>query len=99
MQAHPGVYFVATVTGERRSAVVGGPQVWTVAEAWLQHDTDQRSVAQVAHSVGLTPHQVETALRYWAEHRDEIDDILQRHADDQDRALAAWQRRRALDAS
>lgn len=99
MQAHPVIYFVRIVTGERRATVVGGPQVWTVAEAWQQHDAAERSPSRVAHSVGLTPHQVEAALRYWADHRDEIDDILHRHADDQDSALDAWERRRALDVS
>ena len=98
MQAHPGVHFVRTVTGARRANLVGGPQVWTVAESWQQHSAAERSVAQVAHSVGLTPHQVESALRYWAEHRSEIDDLLQQHAVSQDSALAAWERRRALDA-
>jgi hypothetical protein len=38
MQAHPGVIFVAAITGERRAALSAGPQVWMVAEAWLQHD-------------------------------------------------------------
>jgi hypothetical protein len=41
---------------------------------------------------------VETALAYWAEYRDEIDDLIDRHHTSQDEALAAWERRRALDA-
>jgi hypothetical protein len=37
-------------------------------------------------------------MAYWAEYRDEIDQLIDRHHADQDDALAAWERRRALDA-
>lgn len=98
MQAHPGVVFVATVGGERRAALSVGPQVWTVAEAWLQHDKDERTAAVVADALGLTAVDVENALAYWADYQDEIDDLISRHRASQDEALAAWERRRALDA-
>jgi hypothetical protein len=97
MQAHPGVVFVATVTGERRAALSVGPQVWTVAEAWLQHDKEERTAAVVAEALGLTVADVENALAYWADFPDEIDDLISRHRASQDEALAAWERRRALD--
>jgi hypothetical protein len=97
MQAHPGVMFVATVTGERRAALSVGPQVWTVAEAWLQHDKEDRAPAVVAEALGLTAADVENALGYWADFPDEIDDLISRHRASQDEALAAWERRRALD--
>jgi hypothetical protein len=98
MEAHPGIVFVKTVTGERRAALAVGPQVWTVAEAWQQHPSRQRSQAKVAATLGLTARDIETALAYWAEYRDEIDDLVDRHHTSQDEALAAWERRRALDA-
>lgn len=98
MQAHPGIVFVPTVTGERRAALAVGPQVWVVAEAWQQHDADHRTPAGVAEALGLTVRDVETALAYWAEHRDEVDELIDRHHAEQDAALAAWERRRALDA-
>ena len=97
MQAHPGVVFVATVTGERRAALLVGPQVWTVAQAWLQHDKAERTAAVVAEALGLTPVDVENALAYWADFPDEIDDLISRHRASQDEALAAWERRQALD--
>lgn len=97
MEAHPGIVFVKTVTGERRAALAGGPQVWTIAEAWQQHPAGERNVAAVATTLGLTERDVETALAYWAEYRDEIDRLISRHQADQDEALAAWERRRALD--
>jgi uncharacterized protein (DUF433 family) len=98
MQAHPRIVFVTTVTGERRAALAVGPQVWTVAEAWLQHEATDRVPAVVADALGLTVTDVETALEYWADYRDEIDDVIDRHKRSQDEALAAWKRRRALDA-
>ena len=98
MQAHPGVVFVATVTGERRAALSVGPQVWTVAEAWLQHDKADRTAAVVADTLGLSAADVETTLAYWADYQDEIDDLISRHHASQDEALAAWERRQALDA-
>jgi hypothetical protein len=98
MQAHPGVVFVSTVSGERRAALAAGPQVWTVAEAWLQHDKDDRTAAVVADALGLAVVDVENALAYWADYRDEIDDVISRHRSSQDGALAAWERRRVLDA-
>jgi hypothetical protein len=98
MQAHPGVVFVVTVTGERRAALAVGPQVWTVAESWLQHDKGQRTADVVAETLGLTPADVETALGYWADYQDEIDELISRHRASQDEGLAAWERRRTLNA-
>jgi hypothetical protein len=97
MQTHPAVVFVATVTGERRAALLVGPHVWTVAEAWLQHDKEGRTATVVAEALGLTAADVENALAYWADFPDEIDDLISRHQASQDEALAAWERRRALD--
>ena len=96
MQAHPGIVFVS-VTGERRAALAAGPQVWTVAQSWTQHDKESRTAEVVADAIGLTVNDVETALAYWADHREEIDDLIEQHQAEQDKALAAWERRRALD--
>jgi len=71
--------------------------VWTIAEAWLQHDKEERTAAVVAEALGLTAPDVENALAYWADFPDEIDDLISRHHASQDEALAAWERRRALD--
>jgi hypothetical protein len=74
MQAQPGVAFVAAMGGDRRAALSAGPQVWTVAEAWLQYDKDERTAAVVADALGLETADVENALAYWADFPDEIDD-------------------------
>jgi len=80
------------------AALAGGPQVWTVAEAWQQHSKGERAPAVVADALGLTVADVETALAYWADYRDEIDELISRHHASQDESLHAWERRRALDA-
>lgn len=97
MQNHPDVRFTTELTGERRAVLAAGPQVWTVAESWLQHDVGSRSAHAVAEATGLTPQQVESALGYWADNRDEIDTLIGVHRSAQDEAMAAWGRRRALD--
>jgi len=96
MQAHPRVRFVSVETGERRAVVIDGPEVWTVAEAWLAHEATDRDTPTIADALGLDPVTVEVALAYWADHRDEIDQLLARHWAAQDAALAAWERRQSL---
>ena len=98
MQVHPRIRFVTVETGERRALLVDGPQVWTVAESWLAHDSAARSPKAVADAVGIPVALVEAALAYWAEYRDEIDEVVDRHRATQDEELKAWERRRALDA-
>jgi hypothetical protein len=94
MQAHSGVVFVAAIGGDRRAALSAGPQVWTVVEAWLQHDKDERTAAVVAGALGLTAVDVEKALAYWADFPAELDELISGHRADQDEALAAWERSR-----
>ncbi|MDR2564831.1 MAG: hypothetical protein LBC97_01990 [Bifidobacteriaceae bacterium] len=98
-QAHPKIRFVTELGGERRAALSNGPQVWTVAEAWLAHTGGDRDVATVAHSTGLTTTEVEAALAYWADFREEIDQLLARQRQAQDDALAAWERPEALNSA
>lgn len=98
-EAHPRIRFVQVPTGERRATLVDGPEVWTIAEAWLAHDQDERSVAVLARTLGLTTEAIATALDYWGDYRDEIDGVLARHRLAQDEALAAWERRRALEGA
>ena len=96
VEAHPRIRFVQNVTGERRAALIDGPEVWTVAEAWLSHGKQEREAAIVAEAIGLAPDLVEAALAYWGDFRDEIDGVIERHQLAQDEALAAWERRQAL---
>jgi len=96
LQNHPGIRFVTLPTGERTAALERGPEVWTVAEAWVTTDPAARSVEEVAHTTGLTAAEVETALRYYAEFQAEIDAELERVWQAQENERAAWQRLRGL---
>jgi hypothetical protein len=98
LKSHPQIRFVEPVPGERRAALADGPEVWSIAEAWLQHEESERNVDQVAESTGLRPDQVESALSYWADNRAEIDGLVSRIHAAQEEVFAAWQRRQALDA-
>lgn len=99
MEAHPGIRFATVGTGERRAALIDGPQVWTVAEAWLAHDPSERKTSVVADTLGLATATVEAALAYWVDYPAEIDGVIERHRAAQDEALAAWERRQAFDAA
>ena len=97
LQNHSRIHFVTPIAGVRRAALVDGPQVWTVAEAWTQAGGSERSVDSVAETIGLRSDQVEAALSYWADNRDEIDGLIDQIHLAQADEYAAWQRRRALD--
>jgi hypothetical protein len=102
LQGHRRIRFVEPVPGERRAALVDGPQVWTVAEAWTHYggevSPDNRTVAALAETAGLRADQVEAALGYWADNREEIDSLIERVHAAQEEAFASWCRRRELDA-
>ncbi|MBA3743757.1 hypothetical protein [Sporichthya sp.] len=98
MQTFPGVVFRTVITGERRAALVVGPEIWSVADSWLAHKGRERKPSIVAATLGLPQREIETALAYWAANREEIDTQIANHHAAQDEALAAWQRRRELDA-
>ena len=96
VQAHPGIRFVPTPSGQRMAALVNGPEVWTIAESWNQHEPHERTVGNVVLATGLTLREVETALSYYADYRQEIDNDLARHHRAQETARRAWERREAL---
>lgn len=98
MQQHPRVTFVTTNTGARRATLMCGPQVWVVAESWMQHPEDERTVEAVADAIGIAVADANAALEYWAAYRDEIDEQIGDHQADQDAALAQWEQRQALRA-
>ena len=94
LQSHPGIRFMTSPTGDRVAALERGPEVWTVAEAWVTLDPACRSVDEVAHITGLTVVEVETALRYYADFQEEIDAELARMWQAQKEEQAAWERLR-----
>ena len=96
VQNHPGLRFVTLPNGERTVALERGPEVWTVAEAWVMADSATRSVEETAYVTGLTVAEVQTALRYYAEFQGEIDAEMARVWRAQELEQAAWERLRGI---
>jgi hypothetical protein len=91
---HPGIVFRSGPAG-RRPGLASGPDVWEIIQAL--HNADHRGEAAVtatAEWMGLEHAQVETALRYYANYRDEIDAWIGQVQHDAARHEEAWRRRR-----
>src|SRR6059058_6143618 len=92
MEAHPGIVFRSGPAG-RRPGLAGGPDVWEVVRAFRGLELrDEDAVARLAAQIGLAPEQVWVALRYYAEHRAEVDAWIDRVDEEAAGAEAAWQR-------
>src|SRR5581483_2456184 len=90
MGAHPGIVFRDGPAG-RRAALAGGPDVWEVIATL--HGTGKRgedAIAATAEWGALTVAQVRTAVRYYGEFRDEIDERIRVNREVADREYAAW---------
>ncbi len=59
----------------RRPGLVGGPDVWEVVAVYRSFSDVQRT----AEWLDQPPTAIETALRYYDEHRGEIDDWISRN--------------------
>jgi hypothetical protein len=94
MEDHPGIVFRDGPSG-RRAALAGGPDVWEVVEV-LQNtgEKGERAIAATAEWGSLSPAQVRAAVRYYADHRDEVDGRIRMGREEADREHAAWQRAR-----
>jgi hypothetical protein len=96
LQSHPGIRFVSTPSGARVAALVNGPEIWTVAESWNQHEPGDRTTDNLVAATGLTRSEVESALSYYADYKQEIDAEVERVHIAQKLAYEAWQRKQAL---
>ncbi|HVX16549.1 MAG TPA: hypothetical protein VHA73_00825 [Acidimicrobiales bacterium] len=96
MEEHPGIVFRDGPTG-RRAALAVGPDVWELVRFVKGLDmTGERAVAATCRALDLSTAQVETALRYYADHPGEIDDRIRLDEERAERAEAAWKRRHSL---
>jgi uncharacterized protein (DUF433 family) len=69
---HPLIYFRTGANGRRRPALVGTRlDVWQAIETIRQNDN---SVQEAADYLGLPVEKVRAAVRYYADHQDEVDD-------------------------
>jgi hypothetical protein len=92
---HPGIVFRDGPAG-RRPAVAAGPDVWEVIGVLKGvAATGDAAVTQTADHLGLTRTQVRTAVRYYADYPDEIDEWIAVNDEEAAAAEAAWHRERA----
>lgn len=72
-EAHPGIVFKAGPAG-RRAALAGGPDVWEVIAAIKQlRGAEAARIRAVADQLDIHERQVAIAVRYAADHRQEIE--------------------------
>lgn len=92
MEDHPGIVFRDGPSG-RRAGLMGGPDIWEVIAALRTSDLEGDAAIEATAAWGdLTPAQVRTAIRYYAEYRDEVDQRVRRHLEEADAAEQAWHR-------
>ena len=90
MERHPGIFFRSGPTG-RRPVLAAGPDVWEVARLFQGKERSGEEAVQFAvESMDLTARDVRTALGYYLEYKDEIDEWIRRNDEEADRAKAAW---------
>jgi hypothetical protein len=96
MEAHPGVVFRNGTVG-RRPALADGPQIWVVASVFREMTCSRdEAILRTVQLTGISPHQVEVAMRYYAEYREEIDAWIQAQEDYAEQAYAEWLRDQAV---
>jgi hypothetical protein len=96
MEEHPGIVFRDGPTG-RRAALAAGPDVWELVRFVKGvRGRGATVVNKAARLLDLTPLQVETALRYYADYSDEIDDRIRLDEEEAERAEASWRRRQSV---
>jgi hypothetical protein len=92
MERHRGILFVDGPAG-RRPRLVTGPDVWEVIETFLSSGRSTRATAEYLH---VPEHLVETAVDYYADHREEIDDWIASNQALAHDLEASWRRRAAI---
>lgn len=92
MEEHPGIVFRDGPTG-RRAALTAGPDVWEVIETIASGDDEgQDAIVATAEWANLSVAAVRTAVNYYADYRQEIDDRIAANREEADRQYSAWLR-------
>lgn len=74
MDEYPGIVFRSGPAG-RRPGLVAGPDVWEVVAVWRSFTDVKRTADWLDQSTSA----IETALRYYDAHREEIDEWIRRN--------------------
>ena len=100
MVKHPGVVFQPGAMG-RRASLSDGPDVWQVAYIFRDEplDSDKSildAISDTCAVMDLDYGQAETAVRYYIEYRDEVDDLMRLNDEESERGYAEWLRKQEL---
>jgi hypothetical protein len=90
MDEHPGIHFRPGPAG-RRPGLIGGPDVWEVVAVYRSFDDVQRTADWLDQPTSA----IETALRYYETHRDEIDEWIRLNEEEAEAAEREARFRRA----
>lgn len=101
MEEHPGIVFRQGPTGVR-AAVEGGPDVWEIIReikalvGAREMSGEGDAAGRIAQRFGLTARQVDVAIGYWSEWRDEVDAWIDSADEAEEQAYERWKRTREL---
>lgn len=92
---YPGIVFRGGPAG-RRAGLAAGPDVWeVVATVKGSGVKGEKAIAKAAEILDLSPRQVRSAVRYYSDYPEEIDERIRRNVEEADAAEAAWRREQA----
>ncbi len=93
---HPGILFRDGPAG-RRAVVVGGPDVWELVNAVRSApEKGEIMVSALAERLGISESKIRTAIRYYAEYPQEIDEWIAANEAEADRLETSLVREREL---
>jgi hypothetical protein len=93
---HPGIVHRGPLTA-RRAALGVGPDVWEVIARLRElAGSEEERVAVLADETDLHPREIRRAIDYAAEHRREIERLIERSEAARERSQLATQERQAL---
>lgn len=91
-ERHPGIVFRDGPAGRRASIEGRRVDVWQVMETVWQSKGD---IGAAAGYLGLRPEQVQAAVGYYTDFRDEVDEWIRRNSEEADRLEERWKREQA----
>lgn len=95
LDEHPGIVFRNGPAG-RRAALAAGPDVWEIVRFVSGIASGgERAIGDAARLLNLRVEQIRTALAYYSDYPQEIDERIHRDEETAERAEAAWHRQQA----
>lgn len=95
MDDHPGIVFRDGPMG-RRAGLAAGPDVWEIVTALKDIPTRGReAVDELGRLLELSEGQMQTALDYYGEYPEEIEDLIRRNEEEAQRTEAVWRRQQS----